>query len=439
LTTYATGDIISYAGILYSSIHGSNLGNQPDVSPSDWTPAGGDRLTRVTRKAKLNVSGDTKITCSAAVNIYASNRVQRFKKIVNYVQELNFTYLSGFVLTATHLPDGSDARMNEILDVMYNTNIAVALAGKNIITWRYVVDTFDGGLEPNCKWRLAKLAKLRKQAMALLNIPSAQKFINSTDPRLTEDTTAANPKPLLDTRYIVEGGNQSLNPTFSFTLVDEQLGSKNAGYFFPNIMLVQNGKNISVPPAALVSNLFIQKFIAGTPFAIVAGTRRGLISDPNLVGPEIALFDSDRDNLEPFGINPIVKVRGTGTMIYANQTGYQRVNSALNNLHVRDILITIEEGIEQILKNYLFEFNDAATRLEIKSKVENYLESVQSAGGLYAFQVIMDTTNNTPDIIDQNIGIIDVIVEPARGLHKIVNRVTVTRTGAIASGGFTLA
>ena len=441
LATYAEGALVSYSGTLYQAIAAVGpSGVTPDIDTANWELAGGDRLTRVTSKAIVQNNPVTSIpygvliTCSAPVNVYASNQVQHFQKIVNFVTELNFTYLDGFTLSAWHLPDGSLSTMNNILDVMYNTNIAATLADKNTITWRYVVDTFSGGIEPNLKWRFATLAMKRKQAMALINVPSAQTFLNSTDPVFTDPGTP----PLLNTSYIVQGGNPSVGSTW-FSLADEAHGSKYAGYFFPNIMLVQNGKNISVPPAALVSNLFIQKFISGNPFAIVAGTRRGLISDPNLVGPEIALFDTDRDNLEPFGINPIVKMRGAGTMIYANQTGYQRVSSALNNLHVRDILITIEDGIEQILANYMFEFNDPSTRLEVKTKVDNYLEGVQSAGALYNFLTIMDTSNNTPDIIDQNVGIIDVIVEPARGMQKIINRVTITRTGQIASGGFTLA
>ena len=51
----------------------------------------------------------------------------------------------------------------------------------------------------------------------------------------------------------------------------------------------------------------------------------------------------------------------------------------------------------------------------------------------------MDETNNTPETIDQNFGIIDVGLEPARGMQKFVNRVTILKTGAIASGGFTIA
>ena len=398
----------------------------------------GARLTRITKKSTY-ATNQVKITATSAVKFYSSNRVQVFKRIQDFVKEIEFTYLQGFVLKDTHMPNGSDARMNEILDVMYNTNIANTLKNKNIITFRYIVDTFNGGLEPNSKSRLTQLAKLRQKCLAICNTPSIKQFIDSTDPQFTDAPTDANPKPLLNVQYIADGGNQSLNPTVSYSLVDETLGSKFVGYFMPNIILNVDGKNISVPPAAHVSNLFVQKFINGNPFSLVAGPKRGLISDVNLVGVEIDLSDEDRAILEPFGINPIVRHRGVGTMIYANQTGFQKVNSAFNNLHVRDLLITIENDIESLLAYYMFDFNDAPTRLEIKSKVDSYLEGVQSSGGIYAFSTIMDTSNNTKEIIDQNIGIIDIYIEPVRGIHKFLNRVTVLKTGGASSGGFTVA
>ena len=397
----------------------------------------GLRLTRVTKKATY-ATGKVRVTCTSAVFMYSSNRVQVFQRIQDFVQELEFTYLQGFVLRDTHMPNGSDARMNEILDVMYNTNIANTLKNKNIITFRYIVDTFNGGLEPNSKSRLALLAKMRQKCLAICNTPSMKQFLDSTDPKFTDAATAANPKPLLNVQYIADGGNQSLNPTVSYSLVDETNGSKFVGYFAPNIVLNINGKNISVPPSAHVSNLYVQKFINGNPYSLVAGPKRGLVSDVNLVGVELDFDDDDRAILEPFGINPIVRHRNVGTMIFANQTGYQKVNSAFNNIHVRDLLITIENDIETILAYYMFDFNDAPTRLEIKTKVDNYLEGVQSAGGVYTFSTVMDTSNNTKEIIDQNIGIIDVYIEPVRGIHKFINRVTVLRTGGASSGGFTV-
>jgi phage tail sheath protein FI len=135
-------------------------------------------------------------------------------------------------------------------------------------------------------------------------------------------------------------------------------------------------------------------------------------------------------------MNPIIRRRGIGTVIFGNNTAYQQVNSAFGLVHVRDLLISVENDTIQILSNYLFDFNEDSVRLEIKTLVDNYLDGVRAAGGIYAYQTIMDATNNTPDIIDMNMGIIDIRIEPARGLQKLINRITVTRTGGIAAGGF---
>ena len=277
--------------------------------------------------------------------------------------------------------------------------------------------------------------------MALLNAPSIAEFQNATDPRFTDlpDANTGNPKPVLNTSYISTGGNLSLGPSYIWGLPDEDQGAKFIGVFSPNIIIRENNKNVSVPPAADVSNNFIRKFVNGTPFAIVAGPRRGVISNPKFVKMEYDFLLTDRENLEPIGVNPIVTVKNVGPMIFANQTAYQRTLSAFNNLHVRDLLITVEESVEEILGNYLFEFNDASTRLEIRSIVETYLDTVRNAGGVYDYAVIMDDTNNTPAIIDQNFGIIDIAIEPARGIQKFISRITILKTGTISSGGFSAA
>ena len=185
------------------------------------------------------------------------------------------------------------------------------------------------------------------------------------------------------------------------------------------------------------SALFVRKFANGEPYAIVAGQKRGVISGAgNIVGVEYDFTDDDRANLEPFGINPIIKRRGIGIVIFGNQTAYQQVNSAFNLVHVRDLLISVESDVNQILSNYLFDFNEDSIRLEIKTLVDNYLDGVRAGGGIYQYQTIMDASNNTPAIIDMNMGVIDVIIEPARGIQKFINRITVTRTGGISSGGF---
>ena len=365
--------------------------------------------------------------------------VTRFIPIQKFVDRYQFTLLSGFKMTDFHLP-GTPAQLEKILSVLELTNVGETLKSRDVISFRYIVDTFLGGLEPHMgpKQVLSRLAMNRQKCLALLNAPSCAQFQNSTDPRFTDlpDPAAGNPKPVLNTEYISTGGNLSLGPSYTWGLPDEENGAKFIGVFTPNIVIREDGKNKSIPPAADVSNNFIRKFINGEPYGIIAGPRRGVISNPKFVGLEYDFLLKDREYLEPMGLNPIVVVRNVGPMIFANQTAYQRTLSAFNNLHVRDLLITVEEAVIEILQNYLFEFNDAATRLQIKSLVDSYLDVVRTAGGIYDYSTIMDDSNNTPEIIDQNFGILDIGIEPARGLQKFISRITVLKTGAISSGGF---
>lgn len=400
-----------------------------------------NRLAKITVVAATATSGTYRVVAARPILYYSGEsngfRVQKFQSIAQFTRSFDFTYLSGFTMKESHRPNGSDARISEILDVMYDTNIAKTLASKDSISFRYIIDTFSGQILPNSKYQLSRLAMLRMQSMAIINAPSMAQFQTSTDPRFTNAPTAVNPYPSLNTSYIPTGGNLSLNPSYTFSLPTEAEGAKFAAFYAPYITIRETNRNINVPPAAAVSNNFVRKFANGEPYAIVAGQKRGVISGAgNIVGVEYDFTDDDRANLEPFGINPIIKRRGIGVVIFGNQTAYQQVNSAFNLVHVRDLLISVESDVNQILSNYLFDFNEDSIRLEIKTLVDNYLDGVRAGGGIYQYQTIMDASNNTPAIIDMNMGVIDVIIEPARGIQKFINRITVTRTGGISSGGF---
>jgi hypothetical protein len=407
------------------------------------TPTTGNRqnrLAKITVVSRTTTSGVYRVISARPVLYYSGDggglRVQKFFSIAQFTRSFDFTYLAGFTLQDTHKPNGSDARVEQILDVLYDTNLAKTLAQKDVISFRYIIDSFNGIIGPSSKFQYSRLAQLRQQALAIINAPSMAQFQESTDPRFTNAPTATNPYPTLNTAYIASGGNLSLNPSYTFSLPTEGDGAKFAAFYAPYITIRENNKNINVPPSAYVSNNFVRKFANGEPYAIVAGQKRGAISGGSIVGLEYDFSTEDRENLEPFGINPIIKRRGIGVVIFGNQTAYQTVNSAFNLVHVRDLLISIESDVETILANYLFDFNDDSIRLEIKTLVDNYLDGVRSGGGVYAYQTIMDASNNTPAIIDMNMGVIDVIIEPARGIQKFINRVTVTRTGGIAAGGF---
>ena len=161
-----------------------------------------------------------------------------------------------------------------------------------------------------------------------------------------------------------------------------------------------------------------------------------MLSGNQVVGVEATLVSDNRDWLEPVGINSIIWEPGVGVEIYANKTAKQTPVSALSSIHVREAAIYIQDNVESILRRYVFEFNTAQSRMEIKTLVDEFLTNMKNNGGLYDFRTVMDTSNNTAEVIDRNMGVIDIYVEIVRGLEIIAQRLTILRTGAIAAGGF---
>ena len=392
------------------------------LTPSEYSiiPAG-------TTAIKVTAQSEISVTAQGALKT-----VEVYYPIDSWVDYLNVFELPGFKLDATkHVPDGTNSRQNKCLSpILGGTNLYKALIDRETINFRYVVDTYGNGIEANCKAIYTNLCMARKNAFAIVNSPSAKDFKKNTDPSFSDATGG------LSSKFISEGGDLALNPTIRFSLPAATSGGSFGGYYYPFLTVRDLGKNISVPPASYVSNNFILKYENALPWSIVAGVRRGVIGGNGVVGLEINLDQEDRFFLEPFGINPIVFQSGTGPTIFANKTAQQVPKSALSSINVREVVIYIQDGIEAILKNYLFEFNTAQTRLEIKTLADNFLSTVQNDDGVFDYRNIMDETNNTPEVIDQNVGILDTYIEPVRGMEILVQRTTILRTGAISTGNF---
>lgn len=385
------------------------------------TPGRISKVNRVQSNVVGNVHTYT-VTCSEEV----SNTWNGY--VILSFEDASSVYKT-FVLGKANIAEKTIAGS---LSQLTGTNLYNALIDKDLINFRYIVDTFssyENGSVLN-KRELSFLARERQNASAILNAPTVQDFKSSTNPSFKDSNGAFN------TQHIATGGNLDLNPTALYSLPSIGDGANFAFYYGPGVIVRDNGKDIIVPPAAYVSNNYIDKQFNALPYSIVAGPRRGVVSGPNVVGVEYPFAKSDRDILEPFGINPIVFQRGAGLTITGNVTAQQSIKSALSSAHVREVLIYIEEGLASILKNYVFEFNTAQTRLEIKTLADSFMNSLKADGGVYDFTNVMDQTNNTDDIIDSNLGILDTFVEPVKGLEIVVQRTTVLNTGEIKTGNF---
>ena len=120
--------------------------------------------------------------------------------------------------------------------------------------------------------------------------------------------------------------------------------------------------------------------------------------------------------------NPITKLAGQKTM--------QKKASALDRVNVRRLLISAKKFVASTTKYLIFEQNTAATRNRFMSIANPYLESVVQRQGLYAYKVVMDDSNNTPDVIDRNQLVGQIFLQPSKTAEFIVLDFTVLPTGA---------
>lgn len=407
------------------------------------------RLTRVIEVRNLYTKNDegkfekshVRVICADKIfknRGEVDNMVVKITPIDNICDRLQWTCLKGFQMRKEICPDGTNERQNQILDMIREnprydstvSNLYKTLCDRDYIQWRYLVDTFGYGVEEECKNVYTLLCQGRKSALAIINCPSQSDFKKSSDPSFVNKSGG------VSVEYIASGGDASKNPQFLFSLPTNDNGASWGAYYYPYLKISDLSAVKNVPPAAYISNLYIQKYNRSNAWAIVAGQKRGVISGNQVIGVEATLVHDNRDYLEPMGINSIIWENGVGVEVYANKTAKQTPKSALSSIHVREACIYIQDNVETILRKYIFEYNTAQTRLEIKTLVDDFLETVKNNGGVYDYKTVMDTTNNTTEVIDNNMGIIDIYIEPVKGLEILAQRLTVMKTGGISSQNF---
>ena len=362
--------------------------------------------------------------------------VEIHKNIANVYTNLKFIHLKGLKID-NKLRPGYDASgvidiekgVEKIYSMLEDTGIKRGLLNNEMVDFRYVVDTLTGGLGTECggKKYLARLAKEKGHCTAIINAPSITDFANSTAPYFSDDPTT-NSAATFDAKYIADGGNQdaAYKTTYEdFSLPTEDNGAKFAAVFSPYLKYTEGTRTFLVPPAADVCDTFMQKYLGGDPYKTVANLN-GIVTSEMLSGLEYDFDKTDRGYIEPFGINPIISRNGTIT-IYGDRTCYQTVNSDFNFLHVRELLNTIELRCTDILKDYIYTYNNAVTRAEIYNRVEPILKAMKDSGALAKYTIQVDENNNTQEIIDEKFCIVDIGVWVTPNMEKIVTRIKVNR------------
>lgn len=173
----------------------------------------------------------------------------------------------------------------------------------------------------------------------------------------------------------------------------------------------ETGKINFVPASTLIPAVYEYNDKVSAEWFAPAGLNRGGMN--SVLRPERRLSVNDRNILYQGKVNPIATFPGVGTVVYGQKT-LQAKASALDRVNVRRLLIALKRYIRQIGETIVFEPNTQVTRNNFINQVNPYLESVQQRQGLYSFQVVMDETNNTPDVIDRNQLVGTIYLQPTR-------------------------
>ena len=187
-----------------------------------------------------------------------------------------------------------------------------------------------------------------------------------------------------------------------------------------------NNKFRYVPCNGDVAGLMVRTSIVAYPWFSPAGQQRGIIN--NAIKLAYNPNKAQRDRLYPQRVNSIITQPGLGTLLFGDKTalGYQ---SAFDRINVRRLFLTVEQALQKAAEAQLFELNDELTRANFKNIVEPYLRDVQAKRGVYGFLVVCDTSNNTPDVIDNNEFRADIFLKPAKSINYVTLTFVATRTG----------
>ena len=175
-----------------------------------------------------------------------------------------------------------------------------------------------------------------------------------------------------------------------------------------------------------VAGLMVRTGIFSYPWFSPAGQQRGILN--NAIKLAYNPSKAQRDQLYTARVNSIVNQPGVGILLFGDKTALAYA-SAFDRINVRRLFLTVEQALERTAQAQLFELNDEITRANFINIVEPYLRDVQAKRGLYGFLVVCDSSNNTPEVIDNNEFRADIYLKPTKSINYVTLTFVATRTG----------
>jgi hypothetical protein len=231
-----------------------------------------------------------------------------------------------------------------------------------------------------------------------------------------------------DAFFIMDGSHYSASVQTAISDV-AAVDSNYVATYYPWVKIVDSvkGKPTWVPPSVVLPGVYAQNDAIGQEWFAPAGLNRGGLSE--VTEAKTRLTNLERDDLYENRINPIATFPGQGVVVFGQKT-LQGKPSALDRINVRRLLINLRKFIASTSRFLVFEQNTTALRNRFLNIVNPFLEEVQANSGLTAFRIVMDETNNTPDVVDRNQLVGQIFIQPTKTAEFIVLDFVVQPTGA---------
>jgi len=231
-----------------------------------------------------------------------------------------------------------------------------------------------------------------------------------------------------DALYIMDAAGYS----DSVQTVNDTVKALDTNYvatYYPWVKIpnLNTAEPVWVPPSVVLPGVISYTDQVSHEWFAPAGLNRGGLT--SVLEAKTRLTHAERDELYEGRVNPIASFPGQGVVVFGQKT-LQSKPSALDRINVRRLLIALRKFIASASRYLVFEQNTQALRNRFLNIVNPYLEQVQQNSGLSAFRVVMDDTNNTPDVVDRNQLVGQIFVQPTRTAEFIVLDFVVQPTGA---------
>lgn len=272
-------------------------------------------------------------------------------------------------------------------------------------------------------------------AIDILKNRDAYQFNVLFTPGLTNDLHANQISQIIqntqdrgDNLYVVDLTTYGENVQEAITQATSRDTSYAAAYYpWVRVIDPSTGRQIWAPASTVIPGVYAFNDKVAAPWFAPAGINRGGLN--TVIRAQYKLTQANKDDLYEANINPLASLPREGVVVFGQKT-LQKEASALDRVNVRRLMIELKNYIRQVADTVVFEQNTNATRNAFIARVTPYLQIIQQKQGLYAFKVVMDDTNNGPDVIDRNQLIGQIYVQPTKTAEFIALDFILLPTGA---------